>query len=231
MAIGMGRMLGFELPQNFNFPYVAQSVTEFWRRWHMTLSQWFRDYLYIPLGGNRISPLRTYINLWVVFLLCGLWHGAAWTFVLWGAYHGAFLVLERAYLSKLLASAPRIIRHIYLPVVVALSWVPFRAETIGGSFDYYRTLFGLGAKENVTMLGDIAADGMVAVFITGLIVALWPLASETATAFSRRTKWRIEFASGGALAAVTQIAAAFLLIVCAGSLAGGGYNPFIYFRF
>ena len=231
MAIGMGRMLGFELPQNFNFPYVAQSVTEFWRRWHMTLSQWFRDYLYIPLGGNRISPLRTYINLWVVFLLCGLWHGAAWTFVLWGAYHGAFLVLERAYLSKFLSSAPRLIRHIYLPFVVALSWVPFRAETISGSFDYYGALIGLSATVNPVTVKDIAADGMVNVFIIGLMVAFWPLISETAAALSQRFEWLKKYASDRSLIAATQIAAALLFIACAASLAGGGYNPFIYFRF
>ncbi|CAN0599979.1 unnamed protein product, partial [Ectocarpus sp. 12 AP-2014] len=103
MAIGLGRIFGFKFPINFNYPYVSQSVTEFWRRWHMTLSRWFRDYLYIPLGGNRGSAARTYLNLWIVFLATGIWHGAAWTFIAWGAFHGAFLIIERLGLARLLA--------------------------------------------------------------------------------------------------------------------------------
>lgn len=110
MAIGIACIFGFDFPANFNYPYIADSVTDFWRRWHISLSRWFRDYLYIPLGGNRVSPARTYTNLVTVFFLCGLWHGAAWTFVAWGVFHGAFLVAERAFLGKWLLAAPRWLR-------------------------------------------------------------------------------------------------------------------------
>src|SRR5215469_14568338 len=131
MAIGLGRMLGFRFKENFNYPYVSQSMTEFWRRWHISLSSWFRDYLYVPLGGNRISNARTYFNLCVVFLLCGLWHGAAWTFVAWGAAHGALLVIERLGLGRVLARAPRPVRHAYVLAAVMATWVLFRSNDLG----------------------------------------------------------------------------------------------------
>ena len=233
MAIGLGRMFGLELPQNFNFPYVAQSVTLFWRRWHMTLSGWFRDYLYIPLGGNRGSPWRTYANLWIVFLLCGLWHGAAIAFVFWGAFHGAFLVLERAFLGDWLARAPRLLRHIYLPLVVALGWVPFRTEHMGEAVDYYGALLGASGAENRLGVGDIASDGMGLIFLIGAVVALWPLVVEAGRVVADRLpqagNWltNAELMRFGAL----QGALAILFLASAASLAGGAYNPFIYFRF
>src|SRR3954452_11314087 len=129
MAIGLGLMIGIYFPLNFNYPYMAQSITEFWRRWHITLSTWFRDYLYIPLGGNRAGPVRTYANLMAVFLLCGLWHGASWTFVVWGLYHGLFLVIERIGLGAALQRVGREYRHLYVLLVVTVGWVFFRAET------------------------------------------------------------------------------------------------------
>jgi alginate O-acetyltransferase complex protein AlgI len=121
MAIGLGRIFGFKFPPNFNYPYTARSVTDFWRRWHMTLSRWFRDYLYIPLGGNRHGATRTYLNLWIVFLATGIWHGAAWTFIIWGAYHGAFLIIERLGLARVLLRLPRLMQHSYLLLVVIFS--------------------------------------------------------------------------------------------------------------
>jgi len=168
MAIGMGLMFGFYLPQNFDFPYVSQSLTEFWRRWHMTLSGWFRDYLYIPLGGNRVSPWRTYLNLWIVFILCGLWHGAAVAFIFWGVYHGAILVLERAFLGRWLDAIPRIFRHIYLPLVVAIGWVPFRTENMGDALTYYGALIGGQAGEGAARVSDVIADGMGVIFLIGI---------------------------------------------------------------
>ena len=144
MAIGLGRMFGFHFPENFAYPYIASSVQDFWRRWHMSLSAWFRDYLYIPLGGNRTSTSRTYFNLVLVFFLCGLWHGAAWTFVFWGLFHGAFLVLERAGLAKWLEELPYPVRHAYLLLVVMLGWVFFRADTLAGGIAMIAAMFGLG---------------------------------------------------------------------------------------
>ncbi len=130
MAIGLGLMIGFTFPINFNYPYISTSMTEFWRRWHISLSSWFRDYLYVPLGGNRISPGRTYLNLWIVFLLCGLWHGAAWNFVVWGAAHGGFLVLERAGFGRVLEAHAPVLRHVYVMLAVMVTWVLFRADTL-----------------------------------------------------------------------------------------------------
>ena len=130
MAIGLGLMIGIYFPLNFNYPYIAQSITEFWRRWHITLSTWFRDYLYIPLGGSRAGAYRTYFNLMVVFLLCGLWHGAKWTFVVWGLYHGFFLILERAGLGSALQRIGSEFRHLYVILVVTVGWVFFRADDL-----------------------------------------------------------------------------------------------------
>ncbi len=145
MAIGLAFMIGFTFPINFNYPYVARSMTEFWRRWHISLSSWFRDYVYIPLGGNRLSPIRTYINLAIVFLLCGVWHGAAWTFVIWGAAHGAFLVLERLGLDRLLARLPAALQHGYVMLLVMVTWVFFRSDGVGHAFNHLAAMFGLGA--------------------------------------------------------------------------------------
>ncbi|MEE8467510.1 MAG: MBOAT family O-acyltransferase [Planctomycetota bacterium] len=136
MAIGLGRMLGFRFLENFRFPYVSRSVTEFWRRWHISLSTWYRDYLYIPLGGSRRGPGRTYLNLLIVFALCGLWHGASWSFLVWGLFHGAFLVVERLGLGAALERRPAVLRHAYLLAVVMTGWVFFRAETLTQALEY-----------------------------------------------------------------------------------------------
>ena len=131
MAIGLGWMTGFSLPRNFDAPYVSRSITEFWRRWHMSLSRWFRDYLYVPLGGNRHGELRTYRNLLIVFLLCGLWHnGAAWTFVIWGLYHGVLLIVERLGLGRWLERGPVLLQHGYTLLAVGVGWVLFRSDSI-----------------------------------------------------------------------------------------------------
>lgn len=153
MAIGMGKIFGFSFPENFNYPYIARSIQEYWTRWHMSLSTWFKDYLYIPLGGNRRSPLRTYFNLFIVFLLCGLWHGANWTFLAWGAYYGVFLVIERAFPS-FIPKLPRVLRHIYVLLVVIFGWVVFKAETFAQAIDYYKSMFGVFDSK----IGDIAVN-------------------------------------------------------------------------
>lgn len=145
MAIGLGLMIGFHFPLNFNYPYISQSITEFWRRWHISLSAWFRDYLYVPLGGNRHGALRTYRNLVIVFLLCGLWHGAAWNFVVWGLYHGAFLVVERAGLRGVLERLPAAVGHAYALLAILIGWVFFRADTLPHAIAYLQGMAGLAA--------------------------------------------------------------------------------------
>ncbi len=152
MAIGLGIVLGFTFPRNFRMPYTSLSITEFWRRWHMSLSSWLRDYLYIPLGGNRGGNAQTYRNLVMVFLLCGLWHGANWTFVLWGVWHGAFLVIERLGLGPLLARIPTPARWAYALLAVMGGWVLFRSASLAGALRYFASLVGLNG------FGDISFD-------------------------------------------------------------------------
>ena len=147
IAVGLGRMVGFEIPRNFNSPYRSRSMTEFWQRWHMSLSSFLRDYLYFPLGGNRYGARRSMLNLWLVMLIGGLWHGAAWQFVLWGAYHGMWLALERGFAKRdgLWSFLPRPLQMAVTFFFVLLSWVPFRAESWGAAFAYLRAMFGFGA--------------------------------------------------------------------------------------
>src|SRR5215831_6851224 len=158
MAIGLGRMFGFHFLENFNYPYISQSLTEFWHRWHISLSNWFRDYLYIPLGGNRISPRRTYLNLVIVFFLCGLWHGAAWNFVFWGLFHGAFLVAERMGLSRVLTGWRTPWRHVYLLLVVMVSWVFFRASTLSHAWSFLAAMVGLSPASGIEHPLGLYAD-------------------------------------------------------------------------
>jgi alginate O-acetyltransferase complex protein AlgI len=236
MALGMGRMFGLELPRNFDFPYASQSVTEFWRRWHITLSQWFRDYVYIPLGGNRGTAARTYFNLWVVFLLCGLWHGASFAFLLWGALHGSLLVIERAFLGRALAATPRLFRHIYTMFVVVLAWIPFRAPSLAAAGEYCRALVGADDGAILTRVADIAPDGIGAIFAIGALTALWPLARVAgAQAAARlpilRAPMRTVTSAPALRFAAKEVCLIILFVACAAALAGGAYNPFIYYRF
>src|SRR5690554_2397263 len=129
MAIGLGKMLGFNFKENFNYPYISKNIREFWRRWHISLSSWFRDYLYIPLGGNQRGKYRTYVNLSIVFILTGFWHGATWSFVFWGVFHGFFMVMERLFLGDLLKKVPALLNRIYTLLVVLIAWVFFRIES------------------------------------------------------------------------------------------------------
>lgn len=224
MAIGLGLMIGFTFPINFNYPYISASVTEFWRRWHISLSSWFRDYLYIPLGGNRVSEWRTYLNLWIVFLLCGLWHGASWNFVAWGAAHGGLLVLERAGFGRVLGRLSPLIRHGYVLLAVMATWVLFRADTMEAAGHYYRALLGLGT-------GSVAVPPLSRFLGLDVVVAL--VAGVVASGpFGQRMVQAIGLVSHLGEVRIGQIvglAALFGLVTL--SLAGGAYNPFIYFRF
>jgi alginate O-acetyltransferase complex protein AlgI len=234
MAIGLGRMLGFTFPENFNYPYFAKSIQEFWRRWHISLSSWFRDYLYIPLGGGRGNPVRVYFNLVLVFLLCGLWHGASWVFVIWGLYHGAFLVVERLGFAKWLDRQWLPIRHVYVILAAMGGWVLFRAETFPQALAFYSALIGFSPGEalqfNVMMYltGDV-----VAALIIGAVFS-WPIVPWL---MEWRAKFHLNLPTyvGHAFHCIyscvklTIVLAVFLLSVM--SISSGAYNPFIYFRF
>jgi alginate O-acetyltransferase complex protein AlgI len=228
MAIGLGRMFGFRFPENFRWPYIAQTVQEFWRRWHMTLSSWFRDYLYVPLGGNRGSEARTYRNLVTVFLLCGLWHGASWNFVIWGLFHGAFLVVERLGLARIIMRAPRLLRHVYLMLVVMVGWVFFRADTLPHAAGYLRALFGFNLTPAPTplTLGFHLTPELWLALVAGAIGS-----APVVRAFER---WRSTGGDGIEHLGLIAASRAALLVVfaaCIMQMAAGTYNPFIYFRF
>ncbi len=220
MAIGLGLVLGFTLPRNFRLPYTSQSITEFWRRWHMSLSSWLRDYLYIPLGGSREGPLRTYRNLVTVFLLCGLWHGASWTFVLWGAWHGLFLVLERIGLGQALSRLPTPLRWLYALLVVMGGWVLFRARDLVTTRYMYAGLAGRHGIGGISF--DLHMDlqpGNVIALLAGCLLALLP-------------RWTRLPALPAPVVAVSDTAWTFgVLALTVLYVAAGVYSPFLYFRF
>lgn len=228
MAIGLGFMMGFTFPENFAHPYISQSVTEFWRRWHKSLSQWFRDYLYIPLGGNRKGSMRTYFNLFVVFFLCGLWHGAAWTFIIWGMYQGLFLIIERLYLGQKLLTLWRPLRHVYLLFVVVVGWIIFRAENFDHMIYFMKAWFGFASVEvsNPYFLNFYMQNSTwLAVFI-GIIFSM-PVFQWLKQYFEHNMSpsWQ----SVSALS--SELVHFFMLCLCMLYIASASYNPFIYFRF
>jgi alginate O-acetyltransferase complex protein AlgI len=232
MAIGLARMFGFELRENFLHPYVARSVTEFWRRWHVSLSTWFRDYLYVPLGGNRKGKLRTYANLLLVFFLCGLWHGAAWTFVVWGLYHGAFLVLERAFRGR--ASPERRgswAGWAYTLLVAMVGWVLFRSSTLEHAGLHLRAMAGLGTGDGRAVHAGTFLDPLLVTVLAAAVVGSTPwlkhLAAWRERRFAERGGGALDLGLGAAsLAGVLAVA-----LLSSAMLAAGTYNPFIYFRF
>ena len=225
MAMGIGRIMGFSFPRNFNYPYVSQSITEFWRRWHMSLSSWFRDYLYIPLGGNRKGPVRTYLNLFIVFFLCGLWHGASWTFVAWGIFHGMVLIIERAGLSFILQKVPRIFSHSYTLILVIIGWVLFRAENFSQVEHFLGVMFfptvSMPAVTLSSLVGTENAVAMALGVVFSLPVLPWVLDKFTAD----RTVW------SGAQLLTGGLVLLSMFLMCTTYIMAGTYNPFIYFRF
>ncbi len=227
MAIGMGLMFGFNFPENFRYPYTSQSIREFWQRWHITLSTWFRDYLYIPLGGSRVSSGRTYFNLVVVFLLCGLWHGAAWNFVVWGLYHGAFQVVERLGLQAWLARRPAIVRHVYVMLVVMVSWVLFRADHLSHAMGYLAAMFGL-AHGTGHYYPELYLNNYLRLTLAMGVLGCMPVlpALRTWLGAPEPSRWVRLVVDGTGIAAV-----ALILVACAMALSAGTHNPFIYYRF
>ncbi len=231
MAIGIGLMLGFEFTENFNYPYVSKSVREFWRRWHITLSTWFRDYLYVPLGGNRVSEYRNYLNLVIVFALCGLWHGANWTFIVWGLWHGIFLVMERTRLGRLLASVGSPVAHIYALLIVTIGWVFFRSETLSQALAFFGAMFGFTTGATGTVM-DFLNVKVVLVLIVG-IVGSTPVAQMVSKFLLKykANRFGVEGVAGPLIMSA-DVAYVFIIMgLSVLSLAGDTYNPFIYARF
>jgi alginate O-acetyltransferase complex protein AlgI len=226
MAIGLARMFGFRFPENFNYPYIARSMTEFWQRWHLSLSRWFRDYVYIPLGGNRRGRLRTYTNLTLVFLLCGLWHGASWNFVLWGALHGTFLVIERAGFLRIIERAWSPLRHAYCGILILISWVPFRAPTLALSGAFLKAMLGHGTGNGVVYRALNYLDNEQLLALAVGVVGSTPLLPWLARRAPRRSLVGMTVCDLTKLAAMVAIA-----LVAAMRLSSGTYNSFIYFRF
>ena len=222
MAIGLGKMFGFEFNMNFNYPYVSKSITEFWRRWHISLSSWFRDYVYIPLGGNRVSKIKHIRNLLIVWFLTGLWHGAAWNFVAWGLYYGVILIIEKYLLSPVLDRLPDIVRHIYSIVLVVIGWVLFFSSSFGQAADYIRVMFGAGAhgfadRESMYLLTSNLILWLI------LIFGSTPLVHFRYEHMLRTKKWNTTI--------INSVVYAALFIVCIAYLVTETYNPFLYFRF
>lgn len=220
MAIGLGRVFGFKFPENFDYPYASRSITEFWRRWHMTLGGWFRDYVYIPLGGNRVSRVKWLRNLAVVWLLTGLWHGASWNFVLWGALFGVVLMIEKLWLGKWLERCPAAVCHLYVMLIVVISFVIFNANGLAGVASDLGGLFGAGG------LPLISREALY--YLRSYFVLLIVCAAASLPVWKRLGK-RIEHTP--VMTAVEPIVLAGLLIVVTASLVDGSFNPFLYFRF
>jgi len=226
MAIGLGRMFGFQFLENFNFPYIARSIKEFWRRWHISLSNWFRDYLYIPLGGSRGSSFATYRNLLIVFLLTGLWHGASWNFILWGLIHGFFLILERLGLGRLLERAWRPLSHIYTLLVVIFAWVFFRIEVLDDALTYIESMVGASAGNGALYFASFFLDREIIIVLLVGIICSMPIAGTLRSATEK-----LLFGSKNGLQIAELIGLALLFLFSCMYMASSTYNPFIYFRF
>lgn len=224
MAIGIGRMIGFNFPENFNNPYISKSISEFWRRWHITLGTWMRDYLYIPLGGNRVSSARLYLNLWIVFLLSGLWHGASWNFVIWGAYHGLFLILDRLFLLKILKKIGNVPSVLFTFFVTLVGWVFFRVEEFDLAIFYLKKMFMFdGTGLELHHQSKFFAALVVAIVFSFLTLFKFGRKAEQYSFFSSNY-------SNGRLIS-NFIISLILLIISVSYITASGFNPFIYFRF
>ena len=222
MAIGLGKIFGFHFAENFNYPYISRSATEFWRRWHMSLGSWFRDYVYIPMGGNRVAPARRYFNILVVWMLTGLWHGADWNFVLWGLFFAVFLIMEKGFLLKPLQKLP-VLSHLYTLLLVAVSFVIFDSAGLSEAATHLGRMFGAGGIPLVTgealyYLGSYAVTFIIA------IIGATPFPTRMAKQFS-------EGKGGRALSILAPAALVLVLAVVTAYLVDGSFNPFLYFRF
>ncbi len=219
MAIGLGHMFGFEFLKNFDYPYISKSITEFWRRWHISLGTWFREYVYIPLGGNRKGKARQILNIFVVWALTGLWHGASWNFVFWGVYFGILLTIEKLFLLKVLKKIPAVFSHIYTLLLVVISWIFFYFETTDGIFSFMGRLVSL-------------SDGLLSQDAAATVTASLPIlliALVACTPLAKKVHEKLQ--DKPFMPAVEAVAGAASLLLSVGALVYDSYNPFLYFRF
>ena len=224
MAIGLGKMFGFEFLPNFNYPYIAKSITDFWRRWHISLSTWFREYVYIPLGGNRCTPSRHILNLLIVWMLTGLWHGAQWNFMFWGLYYGVILILEKYLWGSKIEKLPSAVQHIYAFVLVLFGWVFLFSPTLGYAGQYLKVMFGIGAK------GIFDKQGFFMIFTNWLLIVIAILASAP-RGYKLLKKITGCWQSEEVRAIVTCAVYIAMFLLCIAFLVTETYNPFLYFRF
>ncbi len=223
MAIGLGRMMGFKFIENFNNPYTSSSITEFWRRWHMSLGRWMRDYLYVPLGGNKVSKSRMYLNLWIVFVVSGLWHGAAWNFIIWGAFHGLFLIADRLFLLNFYKKVGNIASIILTYFITLIGWVLFRADSLTHAGNYIKKLF----QFNNTIDFQFESNYFYFMLILALLFSF-------AAVFKSVEKWQLKFYEGEYSNKVfygMSFAMICLFFLTLSFVLSSGFNPFIYFRF
>ncbi|EEG74674.1 MBOAT family O-acyltransferase [[Clostridium] hylemonae] len=221
MALGLGKMFGFQFLKNFDYPYISKSITEFWRRWHISLSTWFKEYVYIPLGGNRAGTGKHVRNILVVWLLTGLWHGASWNFVVWGLYYGILLLAEKYLLYRVLERLPGFLRHVYSIVLVMVGWVFFFSPTLGSAVQYLKLMFGGGS-------GLADKEGFY-LLVTNLV--LWAAAVIGSTPAVHDLYERFVYGSGKNRIAVNCTVYGILFLLCIAYLVTETYNPFLYFRF
>ena len=220
MAIGLGKMLGFDFPENFNYPYIATSITDFWRRWHISLSSWFRDYTYIPLGGNRVSKLKWIRNIIIVWMLTGLWHGAEWNFVIWGLYFGVLLIIEKVFLLKWLQKIPKVISRIYTLFIVMISFIIFNGEGISTILENIGGLFKFVSIPLITNESMYYLKSYIIVIILGIIGAT-PICKNILT--NEKLKKIVNI--------LEPIYLLLIFIICTSYIVDGSFNPFLYFRF
>jgi len=222
MAVGLGKVLGFNFPNNFNFPYISKSIAEFWRRWHITLGTWFREYVYIPLGGNRKGMLRTVINLFITWMLTGFWHGASWNFVIWGIYFGVLIILERLFLGNLLKKIPAILQVLYTFVLVVFGWVLFEFDKMANVFAYFKAMFG---GNSVPLANSNTLYYIISYLIVFALCIFFSsdiskkIIDSISNKFPRFSKF------------ITPVITIVLLLICTAYLVDATYNPFLYFRF
>ena len=222
MAIGLGLIFGFHFEENFNYPYVSKSITEFWNRWHISLSTWFKEYLYIPLGGNRKGKLKQVRNIFIVWLLTGLWHGAAWNFILWGVYYGCLLLLEKFVLGKALKKLPAALQHVYALVIVLFGWVLFAFDDVKRLPAFFGSMFGANGLLAADTPYFLLKNALFFVLCAAACLPVWKSLGE---------KWQAKHESGKAFFAAETLWYVLLFLLSVASLVEGSYNPFIYFRF
>ncbi len=223
MAIGLGSIFGFKFLENFNYPYISKSITEFWRRWHISLSTWFREYLYIPLGGNRVPKWRNLVNLFLVFLATGIWHGASWVFIVWGLWHGFFIILEKltGWNKEKKQLWVRSLQHVYTIFAFIIGWIFFRSETLSYAFDYIKNMFGLIPEHQIAYTLPYYIDRIeIITFVAAFLCAMPLFTGLLSIKFERKV-----------CRTLVNIWLMILFILSSATIAASTYNPFIYFRF